>query len=782
MTENTETPRAASDPMIKRPPRRKSAVGAFLISSTALYLSQRSTPIWLQLLLIFIGAVALAATLQLTSTLIEKDRKRWVWLFLGGGLVALVLGAVIFQMGWIAAPGLLAVMLGLVLIHDDAAGELRPWLAAVGFVLLATSVVTLSTASIAWRVIGVLVWIVGVVVFKMGVVHHIRAAGADQAPRRSRRVVDAAAVALAVGVFVLLASMFGWTDWGSFGWILSFTVLFAALSALGLASADVWRPSTHRNRAAVIAGAIAVVAFVIAFVLIRASLPNFTTLAFVLLLVPATVAAFFVLRGEAIAGLALLGLLLIWVLADRTENPPEPADDATGVLLALGDSFTSGQGTDRYRANTNTEDPEGNSCRRSPVAYSELIARALNLQAASYACNGAQTADVRGLPANSMASETDFAPRQVDPQLTVPDGKSQLANIVDGSGVLADLSERFDIDDVELVLLSLGGNDAEFSTVVAACLLPTDCSTLEPQWMATVSLIGSRLQNTYAEIRQVVGPNVPIVVMPYPDYIPQSGCDASLSDEEKAFARRFIAAINLEANHLTASEDQLFWFGDMDAAYRNRSMCSDEAAANLFRFVPKEGNIIERLTPTNWHEATAHPNDLGHRCTAAAFLASSDLAAELGLEIVGDRVPDCELRATSGVEIPGLAPDEHPGSPDERERATGPLATSGDDGDKPCPARPLGADGTREPGCFNGDDWTTTQLIETAKRLIWPVALSILGGLAGALTLLWAWPLLREKRGMGIVSALIPESASEWYERVTAAPRSEARQASTSRN
>src|SRR5215469_17260323 len=106
-----------------------------------------------------------------------------------------------------------------------------------------------------------------------------------------------------------------------------------------------------------------------------------------------------------------------------------PATAATGTnYVALGDSYSSGTGTDDYYN-------DGTSCDRSPEGYPALWAAAHS--AASFdlaACSGAKTTDVL-------------------------------------SGQLGGLSSA-----TNLVTITIGGNDAGFSTVMEDCVLESDSS------------------------------------------------------------------------------------------------------------------------------------------------------------------------------------------------------------------------------------------------------------------------------------------------------------------
>src|SRR5690606_30997290 len=66
------------------------------------------------------------------------------------------------------------------------------------------------------------------------------------------------------------------------------------------------------------------------------------------------VSAWFVFRGEGIIAVLLVGFVAVWGMADGYSSlPADPNPDADVRLLALGDSFISGEGADGYLDGTN---------------------------------------------------------------------------------------------------------------------------------------------------------------------------------------------------------------------------------------------------------------------------------------------------------------------------------------------------------------------------------------------------------------------------------------------
>src|SRR6478736_434181 len=104
-----------------------------------------------------------------------------------------------------------------------------------------------------------------------------------------------------------------------------------------------------------------------------------------------------------------------------------PAGAAAPSYVALGDSYSSGTGTRSYLA-------DGTSCLRSVYAYPSLIASAKGYALNLRACSGAKIADVTGTQLSALTASTSY------------------------------------------VTISVGGNDAGFTSVITTCA--------EPAWLS----------------------------------------------------------------------------------------------------------------------------------------------------------------------------------------------------------------------------------------------------------------------------------------------------------
>lgn len=153
---------------------------------------------------------------------------------------------------------------------------------------------------------------------------------------------------------------------------------------------------------------------------------------------------------------------------------PPPGVLDSWVMVALGDSYSSGEGAPPFedgvnyapaieQENTLTFGAGHNDCHRSLTNYAKVAAPTLEpnrrIILVDRTCSGAEVHPdeaARKGPIAPTAATADRDDGQVDQAL------DRLARLHDGR----------DADDVRLVSLTMGGNDAGFGDIVAACLIP----------------------------------------------------------------------------------------------------------------------------------------------------------------------------------------------------------------------------------------------------------------------------------------------------------------------
>ncbi|MDG4800050.1 SGNH/GDSL hydrolase family protein [Micromonospora sp. WMMD980] len=176
-------------------------------------------------------------------------------------------------------------------------------------------------------------------------------------------------------------------------------------------------------------------------------------------------------RPLALLGSLATGLLLSLGLA-------APASAAGTDYTALGDSYSSGVGTNNY-------DSGSGSCRRSPQAYPRLWANSHAPASFQFvACSGATTREVLNNQLGALNTGTD------------------------------------------LVTISIGGNDAGFADVVTTCRLGSDSGCLTAVNNAKsyiTNTLPGRLDETYRAIRNRA-PGARVVVLGYPRLFELGSC------------------------------------------------------------------------------------------------------------------------------------------------------------------------------------------------------------------------------------------------------------------
>jgi lysophospholipase L1-like esterase len=245
--------------------------------------------------------------------------------------------------------------------------------------------------------------------------------------------------------------------------------------------------------------------------------------------------------GSLAAVLAFIAALLVVT----------PAGAAGPSYVALGDSYSSGVGTRTYI-------DDGTSCERSVYAYPYLIAQARGYSLNFQACSGATTATVTSSQLSALSTSTKY------------------------------------------VTISVGGNDAGFSSVITNCALPSwasDCAgkVATANTFITDTLPG-RLSTLYASIRSKA-PNAKVVVVGYPRLFNGEDCNAatffSPDDESKLNATADLMNSKLAA----AAAAKGFTFANPTSRFIGHAVCGD----------PEWLNGLSDPTSDSYH-----PNKTGH--------------------------------------------------------------------------------------------------------------------------------------------------------------------------
>ncbi|WP_221321078.1 GDSL-type esterase/lipase family protein [Actinoplanes sp. L3-i22] len=292
--------------------------------------------------------------------------------------------------------------------------------------------------------------------------------------------------------------------------------------------------------------------------------------------------------AAVMAGVALMGITPPTLPGSDT---PQPTAGASNVLVALGDSYMSGEGASVFydEGDAGRNRPR---CNRAPTAWAVLITQDdRRFDGLTFlACAGARQTDV----VRQVREYTD------DPM----HGHYRPG----------------------LVVLSLGGNDAGFAKIAEACLAPGDCTEISRIWLGMIQQVPGELDQAYAAVDRAF-PGVPVVVVPYPQPIRYTGepCDqVAFSLREQAFLHQFTDDLN-QAIRATAQEHGFYYLTDMrDALVNDHLQLCDSvngrrAGMNFLGLRSVHGHAEERFNPSNWMHTSLHPNERGHLAMRRVF-------------------------------------------------------------------------------------------------------------------------------------------------------------------
>jgi lysophospholipase L1-like esterase len=327
----------------------------------------------------------------------------------------------------------------------------------------------------------------------------------------------------------------------------------------------------------------------------------------------------------ALAAIAVVAVLVI----DPWGEPPEaaPLDPNPGSsfrIVALGDSYISGEGARRYFPGTDQPSGKRNMCHRARTAYPYLLAEKLQASLVFVACSGAETPEITDVPQYPHSGEDVYGGR---PQIEV-------------------LRET---EDPDVVLISIGGNDAGFLEIGAQCALPglADCRRLAQRWLQRLETdVYPALVRTYTAVREAA-PDAEVFAMTYPNPIGPDNCNdlAGVKAPEMNFIRDVFVG-RLGEIVTTAAAAAGVHSIDVSKALVGHRFCEvplGQTAVNFIEVSRTRGAPINVAHLVGLIAGSLHPNPLGH---------------ELLAKVVGGKLE--ELREGTLPPAPAPDPDKKP--------------------------------------------------------------------------------------------------------------------------
>jgi lysophospholipase L1-like esterase len=225
----------------------------------------------------------------------------------------------------------------------------------------------------------------------------------------------------------------------------------------------------------------------------------------------------------------LLAMILatVGLVAGLMSAPSTQA--AAPVYVALGDSYASGTGTRSYIS-------DGTSCQRSTYAYPSLIAASRGYTLSFKACSGAKIPDVTTNQLGALSTATNY------------------------------------------VTISVGGNDAGFSSVLTECAQPwwsSDCNgAIDAAQSYINNTLPGKLSTLYASIRSRA-PYAKVVVVGYPRIFNGEDCNAAtwFSPAEESRLNATADLINSKTSAQAAAKG--FGFANPTSRFVGHAVCDD---------------------------------------------------------------------------------------------------------------------------------------------------------------------------------------------------------------
>jgi hypothetical protein len=228
-------------------------------------------------------------------------------------------------------------------------------------------------------------------------------------------------------------------------------------------------------------------------------------------------------RSPALAMIVAVVALVAGLISAPSAHAAAPS------YVALGDSYASGTGTRSYIS-------DGTSCQRSTYAYPSLIAASRGYALNFKACSGARIPDVTNTQLSALTTATSY------------------------------------------VTISVGGNDAGFSSVLTECAKPgwmSNCNgAIDTAQSYITNTLPGKLSTLYASIRSKA-PNAKVVVVGYPRIFNGEDCNAGtwFSPSEESRLNATADLINSKTSAQASAKG--FSFANPTSRFVGHAVCDD---------------------------------------------------------------------------------------------------------------------------------------------------------------------------------------------------------------
>lgn len=320
--------------------------------------------------------------------------------------------------------------------------------------------------------------------------------------------------------------------------------------------------------------------------------------------------------------------------AKRVELRASGYEGSPGLgYLALGDSFSSGEGETDDRYYELGTDNEFEKCHVSIRSYPFLLAAAMQIASTAVknvACSGATTKDISNHEIGYWGQGGRLGPLglRLSSDGLLDAQTNSLLGFLPGRVLQETFAQQYQPD---IVTVGIGGNDAGFMDKLKVCAMPGIC-----EWAASQDgrhIIGLEIQGLFSKLASLYqqlkldAPFAHLYAVGYPEVIdPVGTCDPLtailFATEERALASEGIKYLNQVIR--AASNEADIPYLDIEQSLSGRELCENtglSSAVNGLRL----GNDIapSSLLPMLKiiGKESFHPNPTGHELIADAILS-----------------------------------------------------------------------------------------------------------------------------------------------------------------
>ena len=313
---------------------------------------------------------------------------------------------------------------------------------------------------------------------------------------------------------------------------------------------------------------------------------------------------------------------------DTYKLAPSAVINSSLEYLALGDSYTSGEGAFDYLYGTDTD---VNHCHLSANSYPLLISRQLFGASGGHtaACSGGKIQDISPNNLNNYRGQvSDGVPRH---ERQTDNIRQLLANYIPGYLPQEEFVGHYQ---PRRLTISVGGNDVGFGAIVQSCVQPhlsllsenNTCFSSYEDRLEIKQSIDRTVPRLVALYRQLIkkSPGSKFYAIGYPQVITGTGScglNVHLNKSEIQFAQGLIdyinAAVRLAANQ--ASIDYV----DISEALAGHKLCEASSYAIAVNGVTAgKDSGLKRLKFLG--SESYHPNSLGHELLGQAIMRQTN--------------------------------------------------------------------------------------------------------------------------------------------------------------